>query len=100
GLIAAEGVYDFEGINSASKGVLPKTLIKHAGFALTVNGDRFTKMLLYNVYISNHSYSSNNGWIYGALSSLGQGYYYSVDSSIFSNSSSTLFGAYNTIDYD
>lgn len=99
GLIAAEGFYDFSGIDSASKGVLPKATIKHAGFVQTINGDRFSKMLLYNNYISNHSYSANNGWTYGALSSLGQGYYYSVDSSIFPNANATLFGAYNTIDY-
>jgi len=99
GLIAAEGFYNFDEINTASKGVLPKAIIKHAGFAQTINGDRFTKMLLYNNYISNHSYSTNNGWTYGTLSSLGQGYYYSVDSSIFQDSEETLFGAYNTIDY-
>lgn len=99
GLIAAEGYYDFSGIDTASKGVLPKAIIKHAGFAQTVNGDRFSKMLLYNNYISNHSYATNNGWTYGTLSSLGEGYYYSVDSSIFLNSDDTMFGAYNTIDH-
>jgi len=99
GLIAAEGFYDYNGINTASKGVLPKAVIKHAGFAQTINGDRFSKMLTNNSYISNHSYSTNNGWIYGTFSSLGQGYYYSVDSSIFLDSDETLFGAYNSIDY-
>lgn len=99
GLIGAEGYYNFNGITSASKGVLPKAIIKHAVFSQTENGDRFSKMILFNNFISNHSYSTNNGWTYGSLSSLGQGYYYSVDSSIFLNSDDTLFGAYNTIDY-
>lgn len=99
GIIGAEGYYNYNGINSASKGVLPKSIIKHAGFSQTVNGDRFSKMILFNNYISNHSYSTNNGWTYGTLSSLGEGYYYSVDSSIFNNPDNTIFGAYNTIDY-
>src|SRR5690606_11366855 len=71
GLIAAEGYYNFDNVNNASKGVLPKALIKHAGYAQTVNGDRFTKLLLYNKLISNHSYGANNGWTDSALSSLG-----------------------------
>lgn len=99
GIIGAEGVYDFAGVNAASKGVLPEATIKHAGFSQTVNGDRFTKMLAYDAFISNHSYSSNNGWTNDVLSNLGPGYYYSVDSSLFPDSNTSLFGAYNTIDY-
>jgi len=99
GLIAAEGYYDFNEIDGASKGALPKALIKHAGFAQTVNGDRFTKLLQYNKLISNHSYAANNGWTDSALSSLGSGYYYSVNASLFSNPNQTLFGAYYSIDF-
>ncbi|WP_322971185.1 S8 family peptidase [Faecalibacter sp. LW9] len=98
GFIIAEGGSRVFTIPNAAKGVLPKAIVKHAGFADTSNGNRFTKILEYGEYISNHSYGVNNGWSYNASGSRGAGYYYSVNTTIMTSSSQTLAGAYQSND--
>ena len=100
GFIAAEGRYDMFELPKPAKGVLPKATVKHAGFAATINGDRFSKILEYNEYISNHSYGVNNGWSQESATSgsLGAGYYYPVNTSIFTDPNQTLSGAYQSND--
>ena len=100
GFIGAEGRGTVISIPNVAKGVLPKATIKHAGFATTSNGDRFTKILEFNEFISNHSYGVNNGWSQESATSgtLGAGYYYPVNTTIFSDPNQTLSGAYQSND--
>jgi len=107
GFIAAGGYYNVtftytDGskvtFNQAAKGVLPNAKIKSAGFSTTTNGNIFSKILNYNYYISNHSYGVNYGWSYDANGSLGKGWYYPVNTTIFTKSSDTFFGTYLTND--
>lgn len=100
GFIVAEGKYDVYNLVKPAKGVLPKAIVKHAGFANTTNGNRFTKILEYNEFISNHSYGVNNGWSSESATTgaLGAGYYYPVNTTLFSNAGQTLSGAYQSND--
>lgn len=98
GFIMGEGRGTVFNIPNIAKGVLPKAVVKHAGFADTSNGNRFTKILEYGEYISNHSYGVNNGWSYDSAGSLGAGYYYPVNTTIMTSPSQTLAGAYQSND--
>jgi len=102
GIIGAEGRYTYQSspINGITKGVLPKAVIKHAGFANTTNGNRFTKLLNYNIFITNHSYGVNNGWSQENATdgALGEGFYYPVNTTIMTDPNQTLAGAYQDND--
>ena len=104
GFIAAEGRYSIANVPSGAKGVLPKAVVKHAGFADTSNGDVFTKILMNNEYISNHSYGVNNGWVDRTRNSgqtpgtLGYGYYFNVNSTLFTSPAQTMAGVYQSND--
>lgn len=98
GFIMGEGRGTVYAIPNVAKGVLPKATLKHAGFADTSNGNRYTKILEYNEYISNHSYGINNGWSYDSAGALGAGYYYGVNTTIMTSPSQTLAGAYQSND--
>jgi len=100
GFIAAEGRYTYYSIPSVAKGVLPKAIVKHAGFSDTNNGNRYSKILEYGEYISNHSYGINNGWSKETATSgsLGEGFYYPINTTIMNNPNQTLSGAYQSND--
>ena len=100
GFIAAEGRYTFFTIPGVAKGVLPKATVKHAGYSDTANGDRFSKIVEYGEYISNHSYGVNNGWSKETATSgsLGEGFYYPVNTTLMNNPNQTLAGAYQSND--
>ena len=98
GFIMGEGRGTVFSTPNVAKGVLPKAVVKHAGYAETSNGNRFTKILEYGEYISNHSYGVNNGWAYDGSGSQGAGYYYSVNTTIMTSPTQTLSGAYQSND--
>ena len=98
GFIMGEGRGTVFSTPNVAKGVLPKAVVKHAGYAETSNGNRFTKILEYGEYISNHSYGVNNGWAYDGAGSQGAGYYYSVNTTIMTSPTQTLSGAYQSND--
>lgn len=107
-LIAAQGVanvnYGGGPITNAAKGILPKAFINHAGFATTVNGSVYNKILEFADPISNHSYGVNYGWSQESAQTgtRGAGFYYPVNSSSFTDPLQTYFSAYlgNDTNYD
>lgn len=102
GLLAGNGAGFILGVRGLSTGVLPNAVIKHAGFATTVNGNVYNKIVNYDEKISNHSYGVNSGWGYRNAQEgpLGAGYYFANNSNLFENESQTVFGAYLGNDYN
>ena len=101
GFIAAEGVGASLGIQNVAKGVLPKAVVKHAGFASTTNGSVFQKIVNYNEPISNHSYGVNSGWSYKTTADgyATAGWYFPNNIQSMTSPDQTFFGAYQSNDY-
>jgi hypothetical protein len=101
GFIAAEGVGASAGTSNAARGVLPKAIIKHAGFASTSNGTVYQKIVNYNEAISNHSYGVNSGWSYKTTSDgvATTGWYFPNNPQSMTSPDQSFFGAYQSNDY-
>lgn len=103
GFIAAEGVGSSAGVQNVARGVLPKAIVKHAGFATTANGNVYNKIIDYEIPISNHSYGVNSGWSNKTPASDGvavAGYYYPNNPGIMTSPEQNYFSAYQTSDYN
>ena len=103
GFIAAEGIGSRIGVSNITKGVLPKAIIKHAGYSTTSNGTVYQKIANAGVEISNHSYGVNSGWSYKTPANDNvavTGWYYGANVSNMANPEQTFFGAYQSNDYN